>query len=123
MLAVDLGTTGIKVAVVDADARCVRVAGEVIPLIFVGERGVEQDPQLWWEALGRCARKAIGESGLPGTDITLVAVTSQYTSTTAVDADGLPVGNTVMWMDGRGHSYYHRTSATSTCSAGSTCTG
>ncbi|MDO9173186.1 MAG: FGGY family carbohydrate kinase, partial [Actinomycetota bacterium] len=106
VLAVDLGSTGIKVAVVDADGGVRAVAGEVIPLLFVADGGVEQDPRLWWEALGRCSRKAIGESGLRGDEITLVAVTSQYTSTTAVDANGLPLGNTVMWMDGRGRRHY-----------------
>ena len=107
VLAVDLGSTGIKVAVVDETGVVRAVAGEVIPLLFVGERGVEQDPREWWSALGRCARRSVGESGLHGDDITLVAVTSQYTSTTAVDAHGRPLGNTIMWMDGRGGQYRH----------------
>lgn len=102
VLAVDLGSTGIKVAAVDAGGVVRGVAGEVVPLIFVGDVGVEQDPRVWWDALGRCARKAIAESGLVGAQIRTVAVTSQYTSTTAVDASGNPLGNTVMWMDGRG---------------------
>ena len=106
VLAVDLGSTGIKVAVVDAEAKVRAVAGEVIPLLFVAHGGVEQDPRLWWDALGRCARRAIVDSALPGSDIGIVAVTSQYTSTTAVDAQGRPLGNTVMWMDGRGRHHY-----------------
>lgn len=106
VLAVDLGSTGIKIAIVDADATVRAVAGEVIPLLFVDGGGVEQDPRVWWDALGRCARRAIAESGLHGDDVTLVAVTSQYTSTTAVDAHGRPLGNTVMWMDGRGRRHY-----------------
>lgn len=102
VLAVDLGSTGIKVAVVDADGRLRSTAGEVIPLLFVEHGGVEQDPRQWWAALGRCARRAVDASGIAGTDVSVVAITSQYTSTTAVDATGLPIGNTVMWMDGRG---------------------
>jgi xylulokinase len=107
VLAVDLGSTGIKVAVVDGDGRVRSTAGEVIPLVFVDDIGVEQDPRLWWEALGRCARSAVGRSALAAPDIDIVAVTSQYTSTTPVDATGLPLGNTIMWMDGRGPR--HRT--------------
>jgi xylulokinase len=40
----------------------------------------------------------------------LVAVTSQWSSTVPIAADGVPVGNTVMWMDGRGrrHNRAHR---------------
>ncbi len=106
VLAVDLGSTGIKVAVVDELATVRAVAGEVIPLLFVGHGGVEQDPRVWWDALGRCARAAIADSGLQGADVGIVAVTSQYTSTTAVDAQGRPLSNTVMWMDGRGRRCY-----------------
>lgn len=105
VLAVDLGSTGIKVAVVDGDGRVHGVAGEVIPLLFVDHGGVEQDPNTWWAALGRCARAAIAASPLQGDDIGLVAVTSQYTSTTPVDAAGVPLGNTIMWMDGRGRRH------------------
>ncbi len=106
VLAVDLGSTGIKVAVVDDVAKVRAVAGEVIPLIFLDGGGVEQDPRVWWDALGRCARRAVADSGLRPTDIGIVAVTSQYTSTTAVDATGHPLGNTVMWMDERGSRHY-----------------
>ncbi len=114
VLAVDLGSTGVKVAVVDADGRVRSMASEVIPLLFVDDVGVEQDPRLWWEALGRCARAAVGDSSITSRDISIVAVTSQYTSTTAVDAKGLPLGNTIMWMDGRGplhRSHYTRNGA------------
>lgn len=105
VLAVDLGSTGIKVAVVNADGRVRGVAGEVIPLLFVGDRGVEQDPRQWWEALGRCARAAVAAAGLSGDAVRAVAVTGQYSSTTAVDVNGLPLGNTVMWMDARGPTF------------------
>ncbi len=106
VLAVDLGSTGIKVAVVDGFAKVRAVAGEVIPLLFTDDGGVEQDPRVWWDALGRCARRAITDSGLAGNDVRIIAVTSQYTSTTAVDAQGNPLGNTIMWMDGRGRRHY-----------------
>ena len=43
VLAVDLGTTGIKVAVVDDEGRVLAGAGEVIPLVFTRDGGAEQD--------------------------------------------------------------------------------
>ena len=84
VMAVDLGSTGIKVAVVDETGRVRSSAGEVIPLVFTADGGVEQDPHLWWSALGRCARHATADAGCTAGDITLVAVTSQYTSTVPV---------------------------------------
>ncbi len=105
VLAIDLGTTGVKVAVVDDDATVVAYAGEVLPLIFTGDGGVEQDAENWWWAIGRCAQRAIGSAGPAGRSITLIAVTSQYTSTVPVASDGRPVGNAIMWMDARGHRH------------------
>jgi xylulokinase len=105
VLAIDLGTTGVKVAVVDDAAAVLAGAGEVLPMIFTDDGGVEQDVENWWQAIGRCARRAISDAGLASADVTLIAVTSQYTSTVAVASDGRPVANAVMWMDTRGRRH------------------
>jgi len=105
VLAIDLGTTGIKVAVVDDAGRVLGSAGEVLPMIAVAGGGVEQDPIGWWEALGRCARSAIDSSPFTSDDVGLVAVTAQYTSTVPVAADGSPLANAIMWMDQRGRRH------------------
>ncbi|MEX0848316.1 MAG: FGGY family carbohydrate kinase [Ilumatobacteraceae bacterium] len=105
VLAVDLGSTGIKVAVVDAHGVLRSSAGEVLPLLFGANGAVEQDPHGWWDALGRCARRAVADAGVSSDDVRLVAVTSQYMSTTPVRADGVPLGNTIMWMDQRGRRH------------------
>lgn len=102
VLAIDLGSTGIKIAVVDPDGVVQATAGEVIPLVLTDDGGVEQDPEGWWSALGRCAQRAVHGSGLDASLVRLVAVTSQFMSTTPVDEHGHPLGNTVMWMDSRG---------------------
>ena len=106
VLAIDLGTTGVKVAIVDDLGRVRGSAGEVLPLIFTNDGGVEQDANGWWDAIGRCARQALPQSGLTGGDIALIAVTSQYSSTVAVDSAGRPLANVVMWMDPRGRRHH-----------------
>ncbi len=104
VLAVDLGTTGLKVAVVAPDGRLRSWATEPLDL-HVGPRGaVEQDADQWWAALGRCARQAIAAAGVNAAEVGLVAVTSQYMSTVPVDAAGRPTGPVIMWMDGRGQA-------------------
>jgi xylulokinase len=105
VLAIDLGTTGVKVAIVDDAGRVLGSAGEVLPIIPVARGGAEQDPEGWWQAIGRCARSAIEASPLGPADIALVAVTSQYSSTVAVAADGMPLANAIMWMDQRGRRH------------------
>ncbi len=105
VLSIDLGTTGVKVAIVDESGLVLASAGEVLPLIFTDDGGVEQDANGWWEAIGRCARRATLQCGLQAADIELVAVTSQYTSTVAVDSAGRPLAHAVMWMDQRGRRH------------------
>lgn len=102
VIAIDLGSTGVKVAVVDDSGRVHAGAGEVLPVVTTPDGGVEQDPNEWWAAIGRCTRRALDASPLSGNDIGLIAVTSQYTSTTAVDERGHALTNTIMWMDRRG---------------------
>jgi xylulokinase len=102
VVAIDLGSTGVKVAVVDASGVLHSSASEVLPLVHVGDNGVEQDPELWWSAIGRCSRRAVADSGLRHCEIGTVAVTSQFMSTVAVDTAGRPLSNAIMWMDGRG---------------------
>ena len=105
VLAIDLGTTGVKIAVVDDSGQVLGYAGEVLPMITVPGGGVEQDPEGWWQAIGRCAKLAIDASPLDGADVGVVAVTSQYTSTVAVAEDGHPLANAIMWMDQRGRRH------------------
>jgi xylulokinase len=101
VLAIDLGTTGVKVAVVDAEARVRGAASESFRTHFTAEGAAEQDAEEWWRAIGRCARAAVGAAGGPDT-IAAVAVTAQYMSVVAIDARGVPLAPVVMWMDTRG---------------------
>ncbi len=101
-MAVDLGTTGVKVAIAGPDGSVLGRAGETFPMLYTDQGGVEQDADGWWSALGRCARQALAAAGVTGAAIGAVAVTSQYMSIVAIAADGQPLMNAVMWMDHRG---------------------
>ena len=106
VLAIDLGTTGVKAAVVDGSGVVRASAGRILTTIHSPGGGAEQDPHDWWRSIGEAARGAVAQSGIPANDITLVAVTSQYTSTVAVTETGLPLANAIMWMDGRGRRHH-----------------
>src|SRR4051812_8730593 len=105
VVAVDLGTTGLKVAIVDPEGRVLGHAGEVLPLVFGADGAVEQDPQVWWQALGRAVRQALDRVGVGAPAVGTIAVTSQYTTTVAVAADGAPLAPAVMWLDARAAAY------------------
>jgi xylulokinase len=105
VLAIDLGTTGVKVAAVDRDGAVHGAASESFPTSFTPDGGAEQDAERWWQAIGRCARLAVRETGSPDRAIA-VAVTAQYMSVVAIDARGVPLAPVVMWMDRRGDALH-----------------
>ncbi|MBI2710360.1 MAG: carbohydrate kinase [Actinobacteria bacterium] len=102
VLAVDLGSSGLKVAVVDRGGRVVGAAGAPLATRFLAGGGAEQDAHGWWHALGECSRQALAGAGVPGSAVEAVSVTAQYMSIVAVDRRGLPLAPVVMWMDRRG---------------------
>jgi xylulokinase len=99
VLAIDLGSSGVKVAVVDRDGIVLGSASSPLTTTHTADGGAEQDPEVWWREIGACSRRALDGRG---SDVEAVAVTSQYMSIVAVDGRGRPLANTVMWMDGRG---------------------
>src|SRR5690348_7673774 len=99
VLAIDLGTSGLKVAVVDDRGAVCAAAYEAYETRHTAGGGAEQDADAGWAALGRCAREAVAGAAVP---IAAIAVTSQYMSVVAVDARGAPVAPVVMWTDRRG---------------------
>jgi xylulokinase len=102
ILAVDLGTGGPKVSLVSAQGLIASTAFEPTPLIHTDDGGVEQDPEVWWTAVTRAARRAVAEAP-PGTAApSAVAVTAQWAATVAVDEDCNPLINAISWMDSRG---------------------
>lgn len=102
VLAIDLGTSGLKVALVSdkgsVSARAFRpIATQLIP-----PKGAEQDPDEIWNAITEAMREVIGAAGVPSESIVAVAVASQYFSIVPVGADGEAVGPLILWQDGRG---------------------
>jgi xylulokinase len=100
VLAIDLGTGGPKVALVDGAGRVLGWRSQVLATTFVGDGGAEQDPVAMWQAVVSATRALLAEVSAP--PVMAVAVTSQYMSTIPVRADGSPTGPCVMWMDARG---------------------
>ena len=105
VLAIDLGTTGVKVAVVDEHGRVVAGAAETVATVYGADGAAEQDAGAWWAAIGRCARRVVAEAG-GAAAVDLVAVTAQYMSLVAVDRRGAAIAPVVMWMDRRGAAHH-----------------
>jgi len=104
-LAIDLGTSGPKVALVGSTGEVQGGAFTPVDLTLLPGGGAEQDPEAWWAAIGDASRRVIAADAAPVERIVAVSVTGQWSGTVAVDADGEPIGNAIIWMDSRGEPH------------------
>ena len=101
-LAIDLGTSGPKAAVVERDGRILGHAFAATELVLLPGGGAEQDPEDWWRAIVQASRAAIEASSVGASAITHIGVTAQWSGTVLLDFDGKALGNAIIWMDTRG---------------------
>lgn len=102
VLSIDLGTGGPKVAWVGLDGRVVSAATRPVRTLRIAPDGAEQDPEEIWIAVRSAVQEVVKEAGRSPGEIVGVSVASQFSSIVPVDRAGRPVGNLVLWMDGRG---------------------
>jgi xylulokinase len=108
VLAVDLGTSGPKVALVSTKGDVAASASEPVSLHLLPEGGAEQDPAEWWAAVTAAARGAVAQGGIPPERVVAVACTAQWAGTVATDETGKPLRPAVIWMDSRGNRAIRR---------------
>ncbi len=104
-LAVDLGTSGPKVALVALDGTVTDRESDRTRLILGPGGAAEQDPDDWWDTIGGAVRRLTARGTVPVGDIVAIAVTSHWSGTVPVGSDGRHLMNAVLWMDSRGARY------------------
>jgi len=108
VLAVDLGTGGPKAAVLTTSGHLVAHAFEPVGMSLFPDGGAEQDPEEWWRAVVRAARRALDDAAVAPDLVVGVGCTAQWSGTVAVDGAGRAIGPAVSWMDSRGSSAVRR---------------
>jgi xylulokinase len=105
VLAIDHGTSGVKVALISTRGEATGFAFEKTPIHFLSGGGAEQDPEDWWNALVAASRRVLASAPVPREAVAAVCVSSTFSSTVAVDAAGRALANSLTWMDSRGARY------------------
>ncbi|MDR7151828.1 xylulokinase [Hydrogenophaga palleronii] len=101
VLAVDLGTSGCKCALVSLDGVVRAWAFRAVPLHVQGALA-EQEPQDWWAALlGSAGEILAGDAGLRRR-VVAVCCSAQTEGTVCVDRSGQAIGRALTWLDARG---------------------
>jgi len=108
ILAVDLGTSGMKVALITISGKVLGWEAKPVRLILTPDGGAEQSPEEWWQAFLSAAGKLIKREPDAGRRVEAVCCSTQGESTIAVDRSGNALGNAILWMDMRGAPYLHK---------------
>jgi xylulokinase len=108
VLTIDLGTSGPKVAVFTIDGEYLDGEFEPVELLLGDHGAAEQRPGDWWSGIVAGLQRLRQRGALPEGGFAAVSVTSQWSGTVAIDADGEPVCDAVIWMDSRGAEQIRR---------------
>ncbi|MCB0133441.1 MAG: xylulose kinase, partial [Caldilineaceae bacterium] len=81
ILAIDLGTSGPKVALVTPAGEVLGWERESLASHFLPDGGVEQDPEEWWRTICQATRKLLARALAPVESIVALVVTAQWSGT------------------------------------------
>jgi len=108
VLAIDLGTTGLKVGLVSVSGEIAWTDDTQLHTELLDGGGAEQDAAEWWRLVCDAVRRATTSNVVAVHDIIAVSTTGQWASTVPVDERGEPVGPCILWMDTRGGRHVRR---------------
>ncbi len=108
ILAVDLGTSGAKVALIGVDGRVAAWEFAPVELLVLPGGGAEQRPDDWWRAVVAATRRLLARHDGPAVEVAAVCCSTQSEGTVPVDESGAPLTNCILWMDMRGAPHLRR---------------
>ncbi len=105
LLGIDVGTSSIKVAVVDAATRqCVATASypdSEVPIIAAAPGWAEQSPEGWWDHVKGAILKAHASGAYDPKDIGAIGIAYQMHGLVVVDKADKVLRNAIIWCDSR----------------------
>lgn len=105
VVAIDIGTTSTKVAIVDREGKIQVVTSEEYPLSTPMPGRAEQDPELIMRAVLEGTRKAMSLSGVSPDEVRCISFSAAMHSLIALDHEDQPLTACITWADNRSASY------------------
>jgi xylulokinase len=102
ILAIDLGTSALKVALVSVTGEVVASEQAACRVELRPGGGAEQDPEGWWALIAGAASRLLSSGAVAPESVMAICCTAQWSGTVAVDKGGAPIRDAIIWMDSRG---------------------
>ena len=108
-LAIDVGTQSVRALLFDPRGNLVRTGRVPIqPYVSPQPGWAEQDPEIWWQAIGEACRRMWADTGGAGaspppghSSVAGVALTTQRATIVVADEAGTPLRPAIVWLDTR----------------------
>lgn len=99
ILAIDQGTTGTNVCVLNKQAKMVAISDHEHPQIYPQPGWVEHDPEAIWKTVTDGIAEALKKGGIHGEQIAAIGITNQRETVVAWDSQtGRPIYNAIVWQ-------------------------
>jgi xylulokinase len=105
ILALDLGSSGLKAAIVSEMGDVVARTFEPYGLIILPNGGAEQDASNWWAISVKASKQIIADSEIPPEQIVGICCDSQFSLIIPVNEQAEPLMNAISYLDTRGGKY------------------
>jgi xylulokinase len=101
LLGVDVGTTGARAVLIDDAGQVRSAATSAYPFTTPRPGWAEQDPEDWWQGVGRSVREALRLASVHARDVSAVGLSGQMHSLALLDASGCVLRPAILWNDQR----------------------
>jgi len=105
LLGIDVGTSSVKVSVVDAVTQktiaSAQYPHEESPILAVKPGWAEQSPEMWWEQAQQAIMICHKYGGYKPADITAIGIAYQMHGLVLVDRNQQALRNSIIWCDSR----------------------
>lgn len=105
ILAIDPGTTSIKVGLFSMDGQQLLSARREVAINFPRPGWAEQSPETIWQTIVGTVNEITGAER--ARNVSAIVLTSHRGSVLALDPSGTPLSSLILWMDQRGLSWTH----------------
>ena len=101
-LAIDVGTQSVRAILFDPAGNLVAMGRVPIEPYVSPEPGwAEQDPEVWWTAIGEACRRLWADPRAQPASVAGVGLTTQRTTIVVADENGVPLRPAIVWLDQR----------------------
>lgn len=102
-LTIDLGTTSVKIALINENGLIVALSNNSYSLTAKAEHVVECPVELYWEKTKIGITEVLSRTNIPSETILSICICSQGETLICLDKNGQPLLPAIVWLDNRSH--------------------